>query len=364
VVLDLGDQPHCGYFPPGGAPVATYPLRMWLCRQCGLAQLVGDAAVDEEPVGATPQAVRELAVRNLGRLVSAGLLAPGMSATEFGSPHGTSWNALLNWYGLRVVRAHAAEAGDLVFDVYGLLHERDQAAALARRVALLKPGGTVVFQLHSLATTVRCRQWTELRHGHYAYWSAPALAGALRGFGLGIHRAWWDPLDGGTLLLAACGAPEPDTATVELLASEQTSGVERSVSLRSLQRGADEAARSFRDWLRRCRVEGEHRVAGYGAAGRAVPLLCHAGVDPGLLAMVGDASAAKQGCVMPGSGVPIVPPHRLAEWLPTDVVVFLPDLLAEMRQALPEVEDGGGRWLVLGSDGVPAELAGAAVSPG
>ena len=44
VVLDLGSQPACDYFPladdPGPDPV--YPLQMWLCAHCGLAQLVDD----------------------------------------------------------------------------------------------------------------------------------------------------------------------------------------------------------------------------------------------------------------------------------------------------------------------------------
>ena len=42
VVLDLGEQPACDYFPrqddPGPDPV--YPLQMWLCSSCGLAQLL------------------------------------------------------------------------------------------------------------------------------------------------------------------------------------------------------------------------------------------------------------------------------------------------------------------------------------
>ena len=51
VVLDLGMQPACDYFPsqddPGPDP--HYPLEMWLCSGCGLAQLVADPATPEEP---------------------------------------------------------------------------------------------------------------------------------------------------------------------------------------------------------------------------------------------------------------------------------------------------------------------------
>ena len=51
LVLDLGRQPACDYFPrardPGPDPV--YPLQMWLCSSCGLAQLLTDPTVPEEP---------------------------------------------------------------------------------------------------------------------------------------------------------------------------------------------------------------------------------------------------------------------------------------------------------------------------
>ena len=59
LVLDLGEQPACDYFPrcddPGPDPV--YPLQMWLCASCGLAQLLTDPTVPEEPKGTEPVAL-------------------------------------------------------------------------------------------------------------------------------------------------------------------------------------------------------------------------------------------------------------------------------------------------------------------
>ena len=53
LVLDLGEQPACDYFPQAGdpGPDPVYPLQMWLCSACGLAQLVADPTVPEEPRG-------------------------------------------------------------------------------------------------------------------------------------------------------------------------------------------------------------------------------------------------------------------------------------------------------------------------
>ena len=49
-------------------------------------------------------------------------------------------------------------------------------------------------------------------------------------------------------------------------------------------------------------------------------------------------------------------PARLAEYRPAAVVLFLADLLPEVRAAFPEVEAAGGRWV--DAEGLGASLAG------
>jgi hypothetical protein len=76
-----------------------------------------------------------------------------------------------------------------------------------------------------------------------------------------------------------------------------------------------------------------------------VALLARAGIDRSLLRAVADASPAKHGRRMPATDVPVVPPAELTAARPDAVVVFLPELLSEIRATLPEVESGGGRWV-------------------
>src|ERR1700754_243102 len=93
IVLDLGQQPASDYFPkcdePGPDPV--YPLQMWLCATCGLAQLLDDPTVPEEPRGAEPAALVIQAQDAVERVAAAGLLPAGARVAEYGSPHGGSW---------------------------------------------------------------------------------------------------------------------------------------------------------------------------------------------------------------------------------------------------------------------------------
>jgi len=85
-------------------------------------------------------------------------------------------------------------------------------------------------------------------------------------------------------------------------------------------------------------------VVGYGAASRAVALLCRAGVDAGLLPAVADASPAKRGSRMPGTNIPVVAPDEVLDG--ASALLFVPDLLEEVRLAYPQVEAAGGRWVI------------------
>src|SRR6266567_7644780 len=86
LVLDLGEQPASDYFPrdddPGPDPV--YPLQMWLCSSCGLAQLPADPTVPEEPRGAESAALVEQAAQAVEQVALAGLLPARGVVTEYG----------------------------------------------------------------------------------------------------------------------------------------------------------------------------------------------------------------------------------------------------------------------------------------
>jgi hypothetical protein len=345
VVLDLGEQPASDYFPrrddPGPDPV--YPLQMWLCSSCGLAQLLADPTVPEEPRGTEPAALVSQAADAVQRVAAAGWLPAGGVVAEYGSPHGGSWLGLLAARGLRSV-GQAGQA-DVIVDCFGLMHAADQRAALAERAARMAPGGVLLLQYHALSTILSGGQWNALRHGHYAYYSTTALTGMLARAGLTPRTAWRFELYGGTVLLAATRTGGgPDDALRSMLADDAGIGVGDPGAFAGLQQDIQAHAKALHDWLAAERSAGR-TVVGYGAASRAVALLCHARVDRLLLPAVIDASPAKQGLRMPGTDIPVAGPDQLAARRPDAVLLFVPDLLAEVRAAFPEVETGGGRWV-------------------
>ena len=348
VVLDLGQQPACDHFPrqEDAGPDPQYPLQMWLCADCGLAQLVADPTMPEEPRGAEPAALVAQAADAVRRVGDAGLLPAGATVAEYGSPHGGSWLSMLTARGLKPVSD--TDPADVVVDCFGMMHAANQAIAIDERAARLAPGGILLLQYHSLDTIVRLGQWNALRHGHYAYYSTTALAAMLAAAGLTPESAWIFDLYGGTVLLAARRAAdgrEPAQSVRSLLANEARDGVRDPAVVGVLQRESLARADALRAWLIGQQAAGRI-VLGYGAASRAVALLRRAEIDSGLLPAVADASPGKRGLRMPGTAIPIIDAAEVAARRPDAVLLFVPDLMREVREAFPEVEAAGGEWVI------------------
>ncbi|GAA0940631.1 class I SAM-dependent methyltransferase [Pseudonocardia zijingensis] len=358
IVLDLGAQPSSELFPkiddPG--PDELYPLRMWLCANCGLAQLADDADVPEEVVGSEPAALTAQRADAVRELAAAGAFPAGGRAAEFPSPHGGSWLPLLADHGFTATPyAAAAEQGgaELVVDgCFGVMHEPDQDAALRERAAAVAPGGRLVVQFHSLHAIVSGAQWNALRLGHYAYYSTPAMITMLERVGFTVATARRFPLYGGTVALVAgrtSESPAVDAAAVDaVVAPELAAGMLRRSAVGALQHSVQRTAGSLREMLVAQRAAGR-RVYGYAAASRAVSLLRLADLDAGLLAGVADASPGKQDRRMPGTDIPIITPQELVAAQPDVVLVFVSELVGEARAALPEIERHGGTWVDAGA---------------
>ncbi|MGY1736592.1 hypothetical protein [Geodermatophilus sp. SYSU D00684] len=341
-VLDLGRQPSSDAFPqPGDPPPALHPLRLWRCDECSLVQLPDHSPAPEEPRAREPAALRDHARDSVDWAGAVGLLAPGATVREFGSPHGGSWLVPLSSAGLEVLSAADGPA-DVVVDVFGLMHEEDQRAGLQRRVDALAPGGVLVLVFPPLETLVAHAQWNAVRHGHHAYPSTAVAADQVSECGLTVVASALHHLYGGTRLLAArpTAAVPADHRPPPLPADVPPTG------LATLADGVEATVTALRARLQG-HADAGRKVLGYGAASRAVPLLVAAAVGPELLPAVADASREKQGRLIPAVGIPVISPAALVAAGPDEVLLFLPDLLEEVRADLPDVERAGGAWFTV-----------------
>ncbi len=355
-VLDAGQQPAADFHPQRDAPAPDpeHPLVMVMCLDCRLLQLEFDPTTPEEPRRVEPAALVQQAETAIEEVVQAGLLRRGQRVLEYASPHGGSWAGLLAGRGLTAVHHEPAE---VIIDIFGMMHAPNQRGALEQRVAQLADEGVLLLQFHTAAAILATGTWNALRHGHFAYYSSPVLVAMAAELGMVAVDAWSFPLYGGTVLIAfrhaEGGTVEPAAAVSALLAEEEAAGVLDPDRARSLNDALDASTAAIRDYLNEAKAQGV-QVAGYGAASRATALLRCAQVTPLEVVAVADASVGLQGRAMPGARIPIVAPAELIVMRPDRVLLFVPDLLAEVRAALPEIEANGGRWVVV--DPMPREV--------
>jgi hypothetical protein len=280
---------------------------------------------------------------------------PGIRVLEYPSPHGGSWVEQLERRSLIEVSQGPAE---LLVDIFGMMHEPDQRAALIRRLSQMSAEAILLMQFHTVAAIVRSGFWNALRHGHFAYYSTPVLVRMAAELGLTAVSAWEYPLYGGTILLALAkegsrwGDSEENVTT--LVDRETAEGILEPTAVASLNESLASSAAALGVYLADARSRSE-TVAGYSAASRTSALLQLGHVSAQDLIAIADAAPGLHGRTMAGSRIPIVSPAELVKRRPDKILLFVPDLLDEVRRALPEIELNGGRWVVL--DPMPREIA-------
>ena len=355
-VLDAGLQSPSDLHPRPSdpAPDPEYPLVMVMCLDCHLVQLESDPTTPEEPRGLEPSALVEQAEAAIKDAEADGYLRPEMRVLEYPSPHGGSWVEQL---GRRSLVEVSEGPADLLVDIFGMMHDADQRAALTSRVSQMSPDAILLMQFHTVAAIVRTGFWNALRHGHFAYYSTPVLVRMAAELGLTAITAREYPLYGGTIVLALAKTGsrwgDQGEGVTSLIESEIADGVLEPEALASLNDSLARSAAGLKRYVSEAKSRSE-TVAGYSAASRASALIRCGGVTAHDLVAVADASVGLHGRTMPGSRIPIVSPDDLVAARPDKVLLFVPDLLNEVRQALPEIEQNGGRWVLL--DPMPREI--------
>jgi hypothetical protein len=359
VVLDLGEQPASDLFPLPSDPTPDprYRMRMVFSPVSGLLQLEDDPTTPEEVMGVEPAALVRQAELCVADAEAAGFIVPGSRVFHYPSPHGGSWHKQLEPFELDEVTEGEAE---LIVDVHGMMHAADQKAAFLERLGHLSDDGVALFMIHNASAIVREGMWNALKNGHFAYYTTPAMVRMGDEIGLVAVGAWSYPLyNNGTTMVAFAKkgsrwGSEPAASVTDLIAEETAVGVlDPDRITESLHHALVDSVQAIRGYLDDARAKGL-TVAGYGAASRTAALLTSADVTTDDVVMIADASTAKHGRTMPGTRIPIVSPDDLVAAKPDRVLLFISDLLPEVRKAMPGVEANGGRWVVV--DPVPREI--------
>ena len=245
----------------------------------------------------------------------------------------------------RLVQRHGQ--ADLIVANNVLAHVPDINDFAAGIAIALKPGGTVSIEFPHLWRLIENVQFDTIYHEHFSYLSLAFVERLFEAHGLAVWDVEELPTHGGSLRILGRHATDPrgTTPAVEAVrAAERQAGM---LELSAYQTFTPRVLAIKRDIIRfllDAQTDGK-TVAAYGAAAKGNTLLNYCGIRGDLIEFVADLNPHKQGRLLPGSRIPVVPPERIAERQP-DYVLILPwNLRDEIADQLAAVREWGGRFV-------------------
>jgi SAM-dependent methyltransferase len=253
----------------------------------------------------------------------------------------------VEFWGVQTATAVAADMrADLLLGNNVLAHVPDINDFVGGMKVALKPGGTITIEFPHLLKLIELNQWDTIYHEHFSYLSFSAVGRVFEAHGLRLFDVQELPTHGGSLRIFGCHDDDPrdsSDAASALIDRERAAGLEHVQTYLDYGARVVEDKRAILELLIEIKRAG-NSIAGYGAAAKGNTLLNYCGVGRDFLDFTCDANPHKQGHVLPGTHIPILPPDAIRERRP-DVVLILPwNIKDEIMDQLSYVRAWGGRF--------------------
>ena len=362
-VIDLGHQPPCDSLLSRemlDQPEKTYPLRLMICPESGLAQL--DYVVDGSEIYypdypyrsgiSWPLAVYQRAFAD--RIVERFGIAPGALCVDIGSNDGTLLTGFQR-HGCRTLGVEPTNIAQIArtennvetiqqFFTESLGREiaRDYGRAqvitmtnvfahmatlgeVMRGLAeLLDREGIFITESHYLLDVLEKNQFDTIYHEHIRTYSLKSLVVLFDYYGMEVFDVERGERYGGNIraYVARKGLYPVSPGVGELLKVEDRVGLHTPPAWEKFRARVYENRDKFMEFVYRAHHEGK-RLAGNSCPGRSATLLNFYGVTPDLMPYIGELpTSLKLGLYVPGKHIPVVNNRRIVEEQP-DYLVLL-----------------------------------------
>jgi methylation protein EvaC len=383
--FDFGRQPLSDAFPRPGdtADEFIFRLAIGMCDGCTMVQLMEEVPrdrmfhADYPYVSSGSSVMRKHFEAVAERFLATELTGPDPFVVELGCNDGVMLKVLAEagvrhlgvepsggvaemaaGKGIRVRNAFFEEStateiaaadgrADVIYAANTLCHIPYIESVFKGVGALLAPTGVFVFEDPYFADIVERTSFDQVYDEHFFFFTARSVHAMAARYGLELVDVERLPVHGGEVryTLAPAGSRRPSSSVVELLAEERAAGI---ASTATLHRFADSVQGIRNDLvalLARLRQEGK-RVVGYGATAKSATVTNFCGIGPESVAFVCDTTPAKQGRLMPGSHIPVLPPERFADPYPDYALLFAWNHAEEIMAKEHAFRDAGGKWIL------------------
>ena len=235
---------------------------------------------------------------------------------------------------------------DLVVANNVLAHVADLHGFVDALRTLAGDRGLISVEVPYVCELVDRLEFDTIYHEHLCYFSLSSLTRLFAEHGLTVVDVERLPVHGGSLRVHARAHGLPPTVNVRaLIEREEEWGVGGRARYTAFADEVSVARASIATFVRDL-VGSGNRVAGYGAAAKAVVMLNACGLDGSVVEYVVDRNPYKQGKLLPGVRIPVRPPETLLETHPGFVLLFVWNLASEVLEQQRAFVDAGGRFIV------------------
>jgi hypothetical protein len=238
--------------------------------------------------------------------------------------------------------------GDLITANNVLAHVPDINDFVSGIRILLAPGGVATFEVQHLLTLMQRHQFDTMYHEHFSYLSLIAGQRIFASAGLRVFDVELLETHGGSIRFFVCrqqASHRESPNVADVLERERAYGLHADAQYVAWSESVKEVKRALLELLISLKRDNK-RIVGYGAPAKGVTLLNYCGIGTDFLDFTVDLAPSKQGRYMPGVRIPILPPEAIFEVKP-DYVLILPwNIKSEIKAQMAKIRTWGGRFIV------------------
>ncbi len=228
-----------------------------------------------------------------------------------------------------------------------IAHVPDIAGVMEGIAIVLADEGTAVIETPYVRSFVERLEYDTIYHEHLFYYSLASISTLLERAGLEVVDVEQIPIHGTSLRVFAKlpGVGQPSERLLALQATERELGIAEAGYFADFGRRVNELRGSLATMLEGLVADGK-TIGAYAAAAKCTIMLNSIG-DAGRIPMwVADKNPHKQGKLIPGVRVPVVPPERILEDQPDYLLIHAWNFLDEILEQLAEYRARGGKFIV------------------
>ncbi len=226
-----------------------------------------------------------------------------------------------------------------------LAHVADTNGFVEGIRTLLKDDGVAVIEVPYLKDLIDHCEFDTIYHEHLCYFSVTALDQLFRRHSLYLNRIKRLSIHGGSLRLYIAPEEAVEESVHSLLHEENKVGMNTELFYSDFSDRVNKIKDSLLALLSQLKAQG-NSIAAYGAAAKGSTFLNFCGLTFEDIEFVADRSRHKQGKLMPGAHVPVVPTEELSKRAPEVTLLLAWNFSDEILEQQAAYREAGGKFLI------------------